>query len=90
MMTVGFREIPRLPASPIVSRQVRERINQPRRVWDRLGAMFAGRMGLASVAASAAALIILVGAWSLLNNNSGGSVRTMPQSLPVPKAPIWP
>ena len=72
MMTVGFREIPRLPASPIVSRQVRERINQPRSVWDRLGAMFAGRMGLASVAASAAALIILVGAWSLLNNNSGG------------------
>ena len=36
-MRTGFRELPRLPASPTVSRQVRERIAQPASIWERIG-----------------------------------------------------
>ena len=71
-MSSGFREIPRLPASPIVARQVRERINQPRGLWDRLGGSMTGRVGAAPMAASAALVVIAVAGYALLNDGNDG------------------
>ena len=69
-MQGGIRELPRLPASPIVSRQVRERIRQPRSITERLGGLFGSRLGVAPVAAMAAVLVMLVGAYALFGNDS--------------------
>lgn len=60
VMGEGLRELPRLPASPTVARQVRERIAQPATLWDRLGQLFSGQLGLAPVAATAALLVAVV------------------------------
>jgi hypothetical protein len=68
-MQSGMRELPRLPASPIVSRQVRERIRQPRSIADQLGELFGSRLGVAPVAAMAAVLVMLVGAYALFGND---------------------
>ncbi len=72
-MSVGFREIPRLPASPTVSRQVRERINQPRSFWDRFAGAAGGKGSIASLGAAAAMLIIVYAAWSNLNGGDNGN-----------------
>ena len=73
IMGEGLRELPRLPASPTVARQVRERIAQPATIWDRLGQMLAGQLGVAPVAATAALLVAVVAGALLLDRDGDGT-----------------
>jgi hypothetical protein len=70
-MSSGLRSLPRLPASPTVSRQVRERINQPVSIWERIGGLFGGRVGFAPMAATAAMLALVIAGYALFNGDSG-------------------
>ncbi|HQY31385.1 MAG TPA: hypothetical protein PK691_08865, partial [Thermomicrobiales bacterium] len=54
-----------------VSRQVRERINQPHTFWDRIGLGAGGRTAVTSLLGSAALLVILVGGYMLLGDRLG-------------------
>jgi hypothetical protein len=58
-MSTGLRNLPHLPASPTVSRQVRERITTGRPWWSRISLVAGGRFGAMQVAA---AMLILLGA----------------------------
>ncbi len=69
-MRTGFRAIPHLPASPTVSRQVRERIAQPRSIWARMGGFFGGQLGGAPMAASAALIALVVVTYAIFESNS--------------------
>ena len=71
-MSAGFHELPRLPASPTVSRQVRERIAQPPSVWDRIGTMFGGHGAFASLASATAIVILLLGGYAIFSNSGLG------------------
>jgi hypothetical protein len=71
-MQSGIRSLPRLPASPIVSRQVRERITQPASLWDRIGGLMSGRVGFAPMAATAAVLILVIGGYALFRGDGDG------------------
>ena len=73
VMGDGLRELPRLPASPTVARQVRERIAQPATLWDRLGQRLSGQLGLAPVAATAALLVAVVAGALLLDRDGDGT-----------------
>lgn len=64
-MTTGIRSLPRLPASPTVSRQVRERIAQPQSIWERIGGLMGGRVGFAPMAATAAMLALVIAGYAL-------------------------
>lgn len=68
-MRAGIHALPRLPASPIVSRQVRERISQPISMWGRLGGLLSGRVGFAPLAATVAMLILVLGGYALFRDN---------------------
>ena len=68
LMRSEIRSLPRLPASPIVSRQVRERIMQPASIWDRLGGLMGGRVGFAPMAATAALLVMILGGYALFQS----------------------
>ena len=65
----GFRSFPRLPASPTVSRQVRERIAQPASSEDRLGGLMGGRVGFAPMAATAALIALVIAGYALFQGN---------------------
>jgi hypothetical protein len=71
-MSSGLRSLPRLPASPTVSRQVRERINQPVSIWERIGGLFGGRVGFAPMAATAAMLALVIAGYALFQGNGDG------------------
>ena len=71
-MVTGFRSLPRLPASPTVSRQVRERIAQPASIWDRVGGIMGGRVGFAPMAATAAMIAIVVAGYALFQGEDEG------------------
>ncbi|MEA2510714.1 MAG: hypothetical protein QOJ59_201 [Thermomicrobiales bacterium] len=58
-MSRGLRQLPHLPASPTVSRQVRERLAGGRPWWSRLSLAAGGRFGAMQ---AAAAMLILLGA----------------------------
>ena len=81
VMGDGLRELPRLPASPTVARQVRERIQQPATLWDRLGRIFSGQLGLAPVAATAALLVAVVTGAIILNQDGDGTGDDNPTVL---------
>ncbi len=68
-MSAGIRSLPRLPASPIVSRQVRERIAQPQSIWERIGSLMGGRVGFAPMAATAAMLALVIAGYALFQGN---------------------
>jgi anti-sigma factor RsiW len=68
-MQSGFRALPHLPASPTVSRQVRERIAQPVSLVDRISGLLGGRVGFAPMAATAALIAILIGGYALLQGD---------------------
>ncbi|GIW03671.1 MAG: hypothetical protein KatS3mg059_0291 [Thermomicrobiales bacterium] len=59
IMSRALRELPRLPASPLVSRQVRERIHAGRPWWSRLTpAAFGSRWGAMPIAAVTMVLLV--------------------------------
>jgi Putative zinc-finger len=61
-MARGLREMPHLPPSPTVSRQVRERVERGQSFWDRLStAITSGRFGVAPAAAGTIALLAVLG-----------------------------
>jgi hypothetical protein len=68
-MTTGIRSLPRLPASPTVSRQVRERIAQPQSIWERIGGLMGGRVGFAPMAATAAMLALVIAGYAIFQGN---------------------
>jgi putative zinc finger protein/WD40 repeat protein len=68
-MTSGMRSLPRLPASPTVSRQVRERIAQPQSIWERIGGLMGGRVGFAPMAATAAMVALVIAGYALFQGN---------------------
>src|SRR3954465_4176147 len=72
-MSQGFRTLPMLPASPTVTRQVRERINQPQSGLARFGRwMFAGQWGAMPAVATALVLVAAV-AFSIILTGDNGS-----------------
>ncbi len=82
-MTQGLRGLPMLPASPTVSRQVRERIAEGQSSWSRFSRMFvSGRWGAMPAMASALVVVAVV-TFSLIfrGDNDSGNSRT-----PIPAA----
>src|SRR5688500_2799222 len=71
-MRSGIQSLPRLPASPIVSRQVRERIAQPVSIWERIAGLMSGRVGFAPLAATAAMLVLVIGGYALFRDGDNG------------------
>jgi hypothetical protein len=76
-MARGLREMPHLPPSPTVSRQVRERVERGQSFWDRLStAITSGRFGVAPAAAGAIALLAVLGflVVSQFNRDNNGNL----------------
>ena len=82
-MSRGLRTLPMLPASPTVSRQVRERIAEGQSPWTRFRRiMVSGRWGAMPAMASALVLVAAVTFTLILRGDNGtGSNRT-----PIPAA----
>lgn len=83
-MSRALRDLPVLPASPTVSRQVRERIAQPQSPWARLGGwMFSGRLGAMPAVATALVLVAAVTFALILRGDDG---RGPNQQTAIPAA----
>ena len=80
-LSQGMRELPRLPASPIVSRQVRERLAQPPSLWERIGQLFGGGISMAPLAATAAMLVLVLAGALLLTNRNNGTADNETQTV---------
>ncbi len=81
-MSTEFRALPVLPASPVVSRQVRARIAQQPSPWSWLsGALFNGRWGPIPAAAAGVALVAVIAVALILRGsdpNNGSSPLAAP------------
>ncbi|MFL5758618.1 MAG: zf-HC2 domain-containing protein [Thermomicrobiales bacterium] len=79
MMAHGLRELPHLPPSPTVSRQVRERVERGQGVWDRVAAAItSGRFGVAPAAAAALALLAVFSFLAVAQFNRNGNDNPPP------------